>query len=130
MSKPAPIQGRASVTHDSPKPHVSESIWTVDKETKSASTTYLGGKLTVSRAENGILQAAYEREFTEEEGATKPGPVSMHFSMAHLQTVLEAKDFAEQNVRDNLSRIYPEVLANEDAKLKDARVSAAGDEPF
>lgn len=131
LAKPSPIQGRATVTPAGVgKPHVSKSTWTIDKETKTASTDYLGGKLTISRRDNNILYGKFIRLFTEEEGANKTAEIDMHFSMGHIDTVLEAQDHAEANVRENLGRIYPQVLAVEDEKIRTARLAEAGAEPF
>ncbi|AFU88072.1 hypothetical protein CcrColossus_gp202 [Caulobacter phage CcrColossus] len=129
IAKPAPIHGKATVTTDSKKPHISQSAWTVDTKAKSATADYLGGVLTITRNDAGALVGSYLRAFTEEEGAAKEGEISMQFTLHNL-TLVEAQDRAEQVVRDNLSRSYGAVLEIEDAKVTSARVEAAGEDPF
>lgn len=129
VAKPAPIHGKAIVTTDSKKPHVSQSDWTVDTKAKSATAVYLGGTLVITRNDGGALVGSYVRPYIEDEGAAKEGEISMQFTL-HDLSLIEAQDRAEQVVRDNLSRSYGKVLEIEDAKVISARVDAAGDDPF
>lgn len=129
IAKPAPISGKAIVTTDSKKPHISQSDWTVDTKAKSSTAQYLGGDLTITRNDAGALVGNYVRLFTEEEGAAKEGEITMQFTL-HDLTLVEAQDRAEQVVRDNLSRSYGRVLEIEDSKVVSARVEAAGEDPF
>lgn len=130
MSTPSPIQGKATVSNTSAKPHVSKSAWTVDKVAKTTTAEYLGGTLVISRRVDGSLAGEYSREMTEADGAQKEAPIHMTFNMPHIETVLEAQDHAETVVRDNLARIYPKAIESEDAKALAARQADAGDEPF
>jgi hypothetical protein len=108
----------------------SVSDWTVIPEEKKATTTYLGGELSVFRRDNGALGARFVRPYSEAEGARKDGAIEMSINLGDVTNVQEAQDRAEHLVRENLAAAYSDLWARLMSEVAETRKAEAGPDPF